>query len=104
MRAFIDSGPGHPHWNMAVDEALLLASADDLTLRVYGWDPPGLSLGYFQPSPGDAAARAERAGYAVTRRLTGGGASTSTLAAGSTYRAITLLMMSTAWRLSLSSP
>jgi lipoate-protein ligase A len=59
---------------MAVDETLLDASSDPLVLRLYAWDPPGLSLGYFQKAPEGIAERAARAGYVVTRRLTGGGA------------------------------
>jgi lipoate-protein ligase A len=55
---------------MAVDEALLRTSGPP-TLRLYGWSPPGLSLGYFQAAtdfetvPGD---------HVVVRRITGGGA------------------------------
>ena len=66
----IRSSAGHPAFNMALDEALL-ASPVAATLRLYGWDPPGLSLGYFQPlapfqdTPGE---------HVVVRRLTGGGA------------------------------
>jgi len=59
---------------MAVDETLLDASSDPLVLRLYAWDPPGLSLGYFQKAPEGIAERAAQAGYVVTRRLTGGGA------------------------------
>jgi lipoate-protein ligase A len=74
MFRLILSGPGHPHWNMALDEALLRLSNDRLTVRLYGWDPPGLSLGYFQRA-GDVDARAvASAGYVLTRRITGGGA------------------------------
>ena len=60
----------HPCRNMALDEALL-QSPGSPTLRVYGWSPPGLSLGYFQAAsdfqsvPGD---------HVVVRRITGGGA------------------------------
>jgi lipoate-protein ligase A len=57
-------------WNMALDEALL----QDATkrgrplLRVYAWDKPSVSFGYFQKFP---AALAER--HEVVRRPTGGG-------------------------------
>ena len=62
---------------MAVDEGLLL-SFDPATslplLRLYGWQPPALSLGRFQ----DAALvldldRCRAAGIPIVRRITGGG-------------------------------
>ena len=60
--------------NMAIDEALLTsceAGGAPLTLRLYAWAAPTLSLGYFQ----DAAAAGPRlGGLPVVRRLTGGGA------------------------------
>ena len=38
-----------PH-NMAADETLLESAVRGLaSLRFYGWSPPTLSLGYFQP-------------------------------------------------------
>ena len=50
-RVFLDTGPGHPHYNMALDEALLEAHRPGgLTLRLYAWRPWALSLGYFQPA------------------------------------------------------
>lgn len=63
--------------NMARDEALLVragSGASPPTLRLYQWDPPTISLGYFQrfadyerlPSPLNS--------LAVVRRQTGGGA------------------------------
>jgi lipoate-protein ligase A len=55
---------------MAADEALLerAASSGGPGLRFYTWDPPTLSLGYFQPF-------ADRLpGLPVVRRMTGGGA------------------------------
>jgi lipoate-protein ligase A len=62
--------------NMALDEALLDAVAEDPSfalLRTYGWTEPTLSLGYFQAI---AAAESEPRwrGVAVVRRPTGGGA------------------------------
>lgn len=63
--------------NMATDEALLRSfdPASSLpVLRLYGWNPPTLSLGRFQ----EAAAvldleRCRADGVAVVRRVTGGG-------------------------------
>jgi lipoate-protein ligase A len=62
--------PSEAAWNMAVDEALLVAGVEP-TLRLYGWSPHAVSLGYFQriehfrDLPPDTP---------VVRRLTGGGA------------------------------
>jgi lipoate-protein ligase A len=80
---------GEAAWNMAVDEALLdslLRGESPPTLRLYGWDPPAVSLGRFQPfgdsssassSPASrrgalSPARCESLGLPVVRRLTGG--------------------------------
>jgi lipoate-protein ligase A len=73
-RVIFDS-PGRGTWNMAVDEALLEEAADHgiMTLRLYQWSEPTLSLGYFQP----LSARAQHAASAVcpvVRRPSGGGA------------------------------
>ncbi|MDA3962528.1 MAG: hypothetical protein PF961_17215 [Planctomycetota bacterium] len=56
---------------MALDEALLEA-ATVTTLRLYRWDPPTVSLGYFQDYHSIAAALPEP--IALVRRITGGGA------------------------------
>lgn len=55
--------------NMARDEALLLG--DDVALRLYGWFPHAVSLGYFQARSDFADLPPE---VPVVRRLTGGGA------------------------------
>ncbi len=60
--------------NMALDEALAAADPPVPTLRLYGWDPWTLSLGYFQRAGGEDLAPFLRAGFGVTRRSTGGGA------------------------------
>lgn len=66
----IDDEPRPAPWNMGVDEALLeLAEAP--TLRLYGWSPHAVSLGYFQRLADFADLPA---GTTVVRRLTGGGA------------------------------
>lgn len=64
--------------NMAIDEALL-TSFDHVVsqpvLRIYGWNPPALSVGRFQDvtvTVDDKACR--RNGVPVVRRVTGGGA------------------------------
>jgi len=63
--------------NMAIDEALL-RSFDPATsmpvLRLYGWNPPTLSLGRFQKAAEVLSLERCRAdGVAVVRRVTGGG-------------------------------
>lgn len=67
--------PAPGPWNMAVDEAIAEAHAAGLvppTLRLYGWAPPALSLGYFQPLADVDEQACERAGVDIVRRLTGG--------------------------------
>jgi lipoate-protein ligase A len=46
----LQSGPGHPALNMAVDEALLETANifDSAVLRFYAWAEPAASFGYFQ--------------------------------------------------------
>lgn len=68
--------PSHAAWNMAADEAMLVALSNGEilpTLRFYGWNPPAVSIGYFQKlnTEIDIAACAEQ-GIDVVRRLTGG--------------------------------
>lgn len=65
------SGPGTGPGNMAMDEALLVAGAeggvDVPTFRLYSWQGPCLTIGYFQKHADFAAMN-----LPVTRRLTGG--------------------------------
>src|SRR5258707_7568494 len=61
--------------NMAVDEAILRAVAEGSappTLRLFGWTPPCLSLGYAQPAAEVDAERLRHFGYGLVRRPTGG--------------------------------
>ncbi len=63
-------------WNMAVDEALLEAVTTGESrpvLRLYGFAPPTLSVGRFQPTAGRLAFdRLERDGVLFVRRPSGG--------------------------------
>ncbi|MCO7127285.1 lipoate--protein ligase family protein [Sporolactobacillus shoreicorticis] len=73
---FIDSGIHSPVYNMALDEYLLECGAKGRrqpVLRFYGWNPPGLSIGYFQKTAGKIDWEGTKA-HQVTcvRRLTGG--------------------------------
>lgn len=68
----LESGPGEPAWNMALDEALLEWAADQPTpiLRLYSWARPAATFGYFQAYAQVAAMTALRP---LIRRPTGGG-------------------------------
>ena len=59
-------GAGSPAYNMAVDEALLREVREPI-LRLYEWNVPAVSLGYFQ------AAALAPGGRPFVRRYTGGG-------------------------------
>lgn len=67
------TGPGAPAFNMALDAALLACDGPPV-LRLYAWDPPALSLGWFQPAAAFAEAAARTPGLVLVRRPTGGGA------------------------------
>lgn len=69
LRVLFD-GAADAAWNMAVDEALLTVG-DRATLRVYGWSPHAVSLGWFQHWQDFAEVPPDTP---VVRRLTGGGA------------------------------
>jgi lipoate-protein ligase A len=62
-------------WNMAADEALLVAAAEDglCTLRTYSWEEPTLSLGYFQEYA-DRQRHPASSRCPCVRRASGGGA------------------------------
>jgi lipoate-protein ligase A len=71
----ITSKPLEGAWNMAVDEAILESVGLKLvppTLRLYGWQPPCLSLGYAQPVADVDMGVLERSGWGMVRRPTGG--------------------------------
>jgi lipoate-protein ligase A len=71
-----DAGPNHPCTNMAMDEVLLDQGGGlPVVVRLYEWDPPGLSLGYFQRyGEIEANEAVRRSGAVITRRITGGDA------------------------------
>ena len=72
-----ESGKGHPFFNMALDEVLLdRYPGPSVLLRLYAWDPPGLSLGYFQRYDDlvEQARIRRETGAVITRRMTGGDA------------------------------
>jgi lipoate-protein ligase A len=67
------TGEGEPRFNMALDEALLRGGGPP-ALRLYGWSPPALSLGHFQPRAAFDEEAVRAAGAVIVRRPTGGGA------------------------------
>lgn len=73
---FIDSGDCAPAFNMALDECLLdWHSKGEIppTIRFYGWNPPTLSIGYFQKVDREIDLQAvEELGLGFVRRPTGG--------------------------------
>ncbi|MGA1236515.1 MAG: lipoate--protein ligase family protein [Limisphaerales bacterium] len=68
----LESGPGEPAWNMALDEALLLTAPQRQKplLRLYGWTLPAATFGYSQRYNEVAAQTHLRP---LIRRPTGGG-------------------------------
>lgn len=74
----IDTGPCCGRENMAIDEALFRCfdpSSSRPVLRLYGWQPPALSLGRFQKAEDDLDLdRCKADNLDVVRRITGGGA------------------------------
>ena len=73
---FILSGHNDAAFAMAIDEAILTSYADDParpTLRIYGWEPPAISLGYSQKAAKILdIERCRRDGIRFVRRTTGG--------------------------------
>lgn len=60
---------------MAIDEAILDAHLTGIvppTLRVYGWEPPAVSIGYGQKLSERVAGRIRSKGFDIVRRPTGG--------------------------------
>ncbi len=73
---FIDSGFCGPAFNMAMDEALLeWHSKGEIppVIRFYGWNPPSLSIGYFQKAEKEINLdEVKKQGLGFVRRPTGG--------------------------------
>ena len=73
----LETGFNPGPWNMALDEVLLNRCNDgnEPILRLYGWYPPCVSIGYFQSIHGEVNLdRCRDLGVDVVRRMTGGGA------------------------------
>ena len=69
----IKLGAHPPAYNMALDEAIFLSAVRSTflpTLRFYTWQPPAVSIGYFQKIA--AVKKLIPRGVAIVRRYTGG--------------------------------
>lgn len=73
---FLDTSRADGYENMAIDEAIYISCQQGTsppTLRLYGWQPPAVSLGYFQKAEAAVDLQAcRRLGIDVVRRMTGG--------------------------------
>lgn len=73
---FLDTTIASGYENMAIDEAIYLSCRPGKvppTLRLYGWQPPAVSLGYFQKIESAVDVdECRRRGIDVVRRLSGG--------------------------------
>jgi lipoate-protein ligase A len=77
FRFIFDEKPHDAYTNMAIDEAMLLCcrKLDMPTVRFYHWNPPAISIGYFQSMEEEVdVERCNALGIDVVRRITGGGA------------------------------
>ena len=71
----LETGYGNAALNMAIDEALIENIGDTPILRIYGWWPAAVSIGYFQSIREEVdLEKCSKIGVDVVRRLTGGGA------------------------------
>jgi lipoate-protein ligase A len=73
----LETGYNSGAWNMALDEVLMncINYHSMPILRIYGWQPPTVSIGYFQSMDEEVdIKRCRWMGIDVVRRITGGGA------------------------------
>ena len=72
---FVYSGYLDGFTNMSIDEAVMYGLQKNRSLpilRIYKWNPPTISIGYFQKSEDINFERCKEDGIMVVRRLTGG--------------------------------
>src|ERR687898_3678066 len=64
------------YYNMALDQALMSTVGDSIPiLRIYGWKPCAVSIGYFQSLKEEVdIKKCKKLGIDVVKRITGGGA------------------------------
>jgi lipoate-protein ligase A len=71
----LETGYNPAALNMAIDEALIENIDQAPILRIYGWVPAAISVGYFQSIKDEVdLEKCSQLGVDVVRRLTGGGA------------------------------
>lgn len=75
---FLETGANTAARNMAIDRAILVANSNKKvppTVRFYSWNPPAISIGYFQSLEEEIDIQNCRdMGVDYVRRITGGGA------------------------------
>lgn len=71
----VETGFNPAAQNMAIDEALTESVGEVPILRIYGWRPAAVSIGYFQSMNEEVDfTKCREIGVDIVRRLTGGGA------------------------------
>jgi lipoate---protein ligase len=71
----LETGYNPAALNMGIDEALIENIGEVPVLRIYGWRPAAISVGYFQSIKEEVdLEKCSQLGVDVVRRLTGGGA------------------------------
>lgn len=80
----LETGHNSAAWNMALDEVLLMNCANNNNnnyhdslpvLRIYGWKPHAISIGYFQSMEEEVnTKKCKETNIDIVRRITGGGA------------------------------
>ena len=72
----LETGHNSAYYNMALDQVLMSTVDDSIPiLRLYGWKPAAVSIGYFQNLEEEVNLRTcKNLGIDIVRRMTGGGA------------------------------
>ena len=71
----LETGHNSGSWNMALDEVLINGVKEVPILKIYGWKPPCVSIGYFQSMNEEVnVEKCKQVGIDCVRRITGGGA------------------------------
>jgi lipoate-protein ligase A len=75
---FLHTGFNNAAKNMAIDRAILVANSEGKappTVRFFAWEPPAISIGYFQSLTDEVDLKTcKKLGIDYVRRITGGGA------------------------------